>query len=146
MKEKVKLIIGLVMFVAIIIIVTFFLNSRNNINQNATSTTNISKIGKIVEVNESNFEKEVINSDKKVLIDFYATWCGPCKMLEPVVEEVANENENLKVVRIDVDKNVNLVYKYNIQAMPTLVVVQNGQEVKRSVGVIPKQNILELCK
>ena len=80
------------------------------------------------------------------VVDFYATWCGPCKMLEPVVEEVANENENLKVVRIDVDKNVNLVYKYNIQAMPTLVVVQNGQEVKRSVGVIPKQNILELCK
>ncbi|MCR5186029.1 MAG: thioredoxin [Clostridia bacterium] len=99
-----------------------------------------------VEVNSTNFQKEVIESDKKVLIDFYATWCGPCQMLSPVLEEVAVENSDIKLVKIDVDQNEELAYKYGISAMPTIIVMENGEEINRSIGVISKEDILKLLK
>lgn len=100
----------------------------------------------VLEVTENNFEKEVLKSDKKVLIDFYADWCGPCKSLSPIVEEFAKENPDIKVVKIDVDENENLAYKYNANYIPLLVVIENGEEVNRNVGIIPKKEILELVK
>ena len=120
------------------------LDSNENSVQNATS--NETNIGKVIEVTESTFDEEVLKSDKTVLVDFYADWCGPCKLLSPVVEEVAKENPNLKVVKIDVDANENLSYEYRTYSIPTLVVIKNGKEVNRSVGVISKSDILELVK
>lgn len=97
-------------------------------------------------VNEENFESEVLNSKTPILVDFFATWCGPCKMLSPIVEEIAEENEDIKVVKIDIDKEQDIAVEYEIMSIPTLVVIKDGQEVNRSVGVIGKSDILELVK
>ena len=94
-----------------------------------------------------NFENEVLNSDKTVLIDFWATWCGPCRMLSPIVDEIENEVSNkVKVGKINVDEEQDLASKFGIMSIPTLVVMKNGQEVKRMVGVQPKQTILDAIK
>ena len=100
----------------------------------------------MVKITNYNFEEEVLKSDKTVLIDFYANWCAPCKMLSPVIEEVAIENDDIKVVKINVDDLQELAVKYEVISIPTLVVIKNGQEVKRSVGFISKSQILELIK
>ena len=100
----------------------------------------------IINVSSKNFETEVLNSEKTVLIDFYADWCGPCKMLSPVVEQFANENENIKVVKIYVDDEQDLAIKYGVMSIPTLVVIKNGQEVNRSVGLVSKDDILNIVK
>ena len=81
----------------------------------------------VMKVTTANFEEEVLNSDKTVLIDFYADWCGPCKMFSPIVESVAEENEDIKVVKIDVDNAQDLAIKYQIMSIPTIVVIKNGQ-------------------
>lgn len=100
----------------------------------------------ILKINEDNFEKEVLESEKTVLIDFFADWCGPCKMLSLIIEQFAKENEKVKVVKINVDELPNLAVKYGVRSIPTLVVIKNGEEVNRSVGLIDKSEILELVK
>ena len=145
MSERNKVIIYVFVFIIVLIGVSLFMNMSNSNNSKKQDTVKEAKSNVIIEINEDNFEEEVIKCDRKVLIDFYATWCGPCKSLEPVIEEVAQKNEDLKVVQIDVDKNRELTNKYSIQAMPTLIVVENGDEINRSVGVIPKSRILEVC-
>lgn len=100
----------------------------------------------ITNVNSENFETEVLNSEKTVLIDFYADWCGPCKMLSRVVEQFANENENIKVVKINVDDEQDLAVEYGVMSIPTLVVIKNGQEANRSVGLVSKDEIVNLIK
>lgn len=100
----------------------------------------------VIKVNSENFETEVLKSEKTVLIDFYADWCGPCKMLSPIVEQVASENNNIKVVKINIDDEQDLAVNYGIMSIPTLVVIKNGQEVDRAVGVIPKSEVKELIK
>lgn len=97
----------------------------------------------VIEVNETNFESEVLRN-KKVLVDFNADWCGPCQMLRPVVEEVANENDNVKIVSINVDNNDVLSEKFNVFSIPCLVLFENGKEVKRNVGVMTKDEIIEM--
>ena len=97
----------------------------------------------VIEVNETNFESEVLNN-KKVLADFNADWCGPCQMLRPVVEEVANENDNVKIVSINVDNNDVLSEKFNVSSIPCLVLFENGKEVKRNIGVMTKDEIIEM--
>lgn len=99
-----------------------------------------------IKVNSENFENEVLKSDKTVLIDFYADWCGPCKMLSPIVEQFANENDNVKVVKIDVDAEQEIAIQYGVMSIPTLVVVKNGQEVNRVVGLVSKGQIEEIVK
>ena len=100
----------------------------------------------VITVTEKNFEDEVLKSEKTVLIDFYADWCGPCKILSPIVDEVAEENEKIKVVKINIDQEENLAVEYQILSIPTLVVIKNGKEVKRRVGVVDKEEILDLVK
>ena len=98
----------------------------------------------VINVTEKNFEEEVMNSDKKVLIDFYADWCGPCKMMSPVIDEIAEElGENAKVVKINVDENVNLAEKYNIMSIPTILILNHGEVSKSFVGVTDKSKIIE---
>ena len=93
-----------------------------------------------------NFEEEVLKSEVPVLVDFWATWCGPCQALSPIVEEVAGEVEGVKVGKVDVDDQDKLARKYKIFSIPTLLVFKNGEVAERSVGAVPKEKILEMLK
>ena len=95
----------------------------------------------ILDVTSDNFEEEVLKADKKVLVDFYADWCGPCKMLAPIVEEVASEHEDLKVVRINIDNEESIAMDYQIMSIPTLVLIKDGKEVDRVIGAVQKKVI-----
>ena len=100
----------------------------------------------IIKANSQNFEEEVIKSEKIVLVDFYADWCGPCKMLSPIIDEVAEENDDIKVVKVNVDDSQDLAMKYQVMSIPTLVVIKNGSEINRSVGLIDKAQVVNLIK
>lgn len=100
-----------------------------------------------VVLTEKNFEEEVLKSDKPVLVDFWATWCGPCRMLAPTIAKIAEEQEGvIKVGKIDVDDEPELAAKYGIASIPTLMVFKNGEVVKSSVGVQPKPMIEAMLK
>lgn len=100
----------------------------------------------VLKITSENFKSEVLESSQKVLIDFYADWCGPCKMMGPVVEEIAEEHSDVKVVKINVDNAEDIAIKYQIMSIPTRVVVKDGQEVNRSIGLISKEKIEELIE
>ena len=96
----------------------------------------------VLKITSDNFEKEVLNSDKTTIIDFYADWCGPCKMMSPIIDEIAEENDNVKVGKLNVDEAQNIAVKYNVMSIPTIIIFKNGKEDKRFVGVTSKGNIL----
>ena len=98
----------------------------------------------VIEINGNNFENEVLNSNKVVLADFNAQWCGPCKMLKPIIDSIAEERKDIKVVSIDIDEEDELAEKYEVFSIPCVVVFKNGEEVRRSVGFKQKQEILNL--
>lgn len=95
----------------------------------------------LIEVNGDNFKEEVLNSNKKVLVDFNANWCGPCKMMRPILEELSNNNEEYKIVSINIDEEDELAEEYEVSSIPCLVLFENGKEINRSVGLIPKESI-----
>ena len=95
-----------------------------------------------INISKNNFQKEVINSDKKVLLDFWAPWCGPCRMVAPIVEEIADERPDIKVGKINVDEEVELASQFGIMSIPTLVVIENGKIVNQAMGARPKEAIL----
>ena len=100
----------------------------------------------IKEIKENEFIKEVSENNKKVLVDFYANWCGPCRMLRPVLEEFANEFNDIKIVSIDVDEAENLAREYEVISIPCLVLFQDGKEINRSVGLKSKEEIENIIK
>lgn len=100
----------------------------------------------VVHITNETFEKEVMQAEGKVLVDFWASWCGPCRMLGPVIDQLGSELTDVKVCKIDVDANQDLAAKYKVETIPTLVVFEGGKEVKRSAGVQPKPAILAMLK
>lgn len=97
-----------------------------------------------IKITKSNFEKEVLNSDKPVLLDFWATWCMPCKMIAPVVDEIAKEIPNIKVGKVNIDEQPELASSFNVMSIPTLALMKDGKIVKTMVGVKPKASILKM--
>ena len=94
-----------------------------------------------ININKSNFQNEVMNSDKPVLLDFWAPWCGPCRMVVPIVEEIARERGDIKVGKINVDENPELAGQFGVMSIPTLVVMKNGRIVSQAVGARPRSAI-----
>ncbi len=101
----------------------------------------------VIKINNQNFENEVKKSDKIVLVDFYADWCGPCKMMSPIIDEIANEvNENVKVCKLNVDECQDIAIEYNVMSIPTLIIFKNGEVVNTLVGLQDKETVLNLIK
>ena len=98
----------------------------------------------VIHINKENFDKEVLNSDKPVLLDFWAPWCGPCRMVAPILDEIADERSDVKVGKINVDEEAELAGQFSVFSIPTLVVIKNGEVVNQSVGARPKASILSL--
>lgn len=149
MKNKIILIVLIVVFIGIMIFANNVLKKESNkmISQENIILNNTEEERKmVVELNSENFESEVLKSEKTVLIDFYAEWCGPCQMLSPIVEQVANENDNIKVVKINVDNAQDIAMDYGVMSIPTLIVIKDGKESNRVVGLVSKSEIERIVK
>ena len=154
MKEKQSLILLIVMLIVVIgaavIFYERFSQNENEVEPNVILEANVENNenakSDVLNIESSNFETEVIKSEKKVLIDFYADWCGPCQKLSPIVDKFAKEHNEIKVVRIDIDAQEELADRYNIRSIPTLVVIENGEEINRVIGLVSEEKIIELCK
>lgn len=97
----------------------------------------------VIQITKDNFDEKVMQAEGKVLLDFWATWCGPCRMVAPVVEEIAEENESLTVGKVNVDEEMELAVRFGVSSIPTLVVIENGEVVAQAIGYRPKAELLE---
>lgn len=100
----------------------------------------------VIKLTKDNFDQEVIQSDKPVLIDFYADWCGPCKMMGPVVEEVATEMSDVKVCKINIDEEMDLAQRYGVMSIPTFISFSGGEIKGKQIGAVPKSALVDLIK
>ena len=97
----------------------------------------------ISEVSDSNFQAEVLEADTPVLVDFWAPWCGPCRMVAPVLEEIANERDDVRVVKLNVDDNQNTAARYQVMSIPTLILFKGGEPVHQIIGAMPKSRLVQ---
>ena len=98
----------------------------------------------IIHINKDNFHQEVLNSEKPVLLDFWAPWCGPCRLMSPILDQLAEENEDIKVAKVNVDEEPELAGQFRVYSIPTLAVLKDGQMVNQMVGARPKNQILSM--
>lgn len=98
----------------------------------------------VVKLTAENFEKEVLQSEKPVLVDFYADWCGPCQMMGPVVEEISNEVNDAKICKINIDEQMSIAQKYGVMSIPTFIVFKNGDVADKKMGAMPKSAVLSM--
>ena len=100
----------------------------------------------VIFINKNNFEQEVLKSDRPVLLDFYASWCGPCRMLSPIIEKIADEHPEYKICKINVDEEGELAERFEVMSIPSLFVIKNGEVADASVGALPEAQILAMLK
>ena len=100
----------------------------------------------VINITNANFKEEVLDSDKKVLVDFWAPWCGPCRMVSPIVDEIAEENSAIKVAKINIDEQPQLAAQYGVMSIPTLIVFENGDVADKAVGARNKSFILQMLE
>ena len=150
MDKKKKLIIEFALFILLLISITGIYNylinknTKEPIKENTIENIKEEEKINIMEIeNTEQFQQEVIEENGIVFVDFYATWCKPCKVLSPIIEEIAKEYKEVKFVKVDIDKNEDLAIKYNIMSIPTMLIVKNGEVTKRLVGIMNKENIIK---
>ena len=100
----------------------------------------------VLKITNENFEREVLESNVPVIVDFYAQWCGPCKTMSPIIDSIAKENKDVKVGKINVEEEEKLAFKYDIISIPTIIIFKNGEEYKKIIGVTEKENLLNELK
>lgn len=100
----------------------------------------------VIKLTKDNFDQEVMQSDKPVLVDFYADWCGPCKMMGPVVEEISNEEDGVKVCKINIDEEIELAQRFGVMSIPTFIAVKDGEIAGKQIGAVPKSALVNLVK
>lgn len=137
MKKQILIIIVIIIFVVGLILLNIFMNRQNNSDE-ITST--------ISDVTNENFEEEVLNADKIVLVDFYADWCEPCKVFSPILEDIANDYDYVKVVKVNIDYETELAEHYGVISIPTLITFKNGKIADRCTGVVNKLSIIDIIK
>lgn len=149
MNKRKKLIIEFVLFIILLISITAIYNYCVNKNTNQPIQENsIEDIKEekmeITEIeNAEQFQQEVIEKRGVVFVDFYATWCMPCKVMSPIIEEIAKEHKDVEFVKIDIDKNEELAIKYNVMSIPTMLIIKNGEVTKTFIGITNKENIVK---
>ena len=152
MKGKIITIVLILAFVGFLVWANFTLDKENEklARENSESTSDSSEEytvpSRVIEVTSRNFDEEVINSEVPVLIDFYADWCEPCKMLSPIVEEVSSKYEDVKFVKINIDNNQDIANAYRIMSIPTLVYIKGGEEQNRVLGAVGKDAVESLIE
>ena len=147
-NKKIKIIIQIILFILALFIFLGIYNMLLKYTNSYTISNNKEEIKEdismVLNITKENYDSEVINSDLPVIIDFYADWCGPCKMMSPVIDEIAEKyNGKVKVGKVDVDKESELASKFGVMSIPTIVIIKNGEVSKTFVGVQSKENIVK---
>lgn len=143
-KKQVVLIAAIIAFIAALVIISMILNNANGSKSNSTISTESIKT-----INQEQFDELVLNADKPVLVDFYADWCGPCKILSPTIEELAQDkkySDKYYFYKVNVDYANNVAIDYNIMYIPTVIIFNNGTEIARSSGTVEKDYIVDMLK
>lgn len=145
---KIVLILVICLFITGVALASYFVNhyqehEKNEILRSARNSRLWKESG-VISINEESFSEEVLQSQKPVLVDFYADWCVPCQHLSPIVEEVATEHPEIKFVKMNVDEAENIADQYGVIYIPTLVFIKNGEQVGSSIGLVEKEAIVEL--
>lgn len=143
-KKQIILIAAIIAFVVGLVIISMILNNANGLKSNSTISTESIKT-----INQEQFDELVLNADKPVIVDFYADWCGPCKILSPTIEELAQDkkySDKYYFYKVNVDTAFNISERYSIQYIPTIIIFKDGEEITRNSGVVEKDYIVDMLK